>query len=60
MLVLSRKMDEKIIIGSGEQQVVLQVVEIRGDRVRLGLTAHPSVRIMREEVLTRQPEQATE
>lgn len=48
MLVLSRKMDEAIMIGNN---VVLRVIEIKGDRVKLGLTAPAAVSIMRSEVV---------
>jgi carbon storage regulator len=47
MLVLSRKIDEKIVIGD---EVVVRVIEIRGDKVRLGIEAPPDVEIDREEV----------
>ena len=47
MLVLSRKHGERIKIG---RDVTLVVVEIRGDRVRLGFEAPPGVPIHREEV----------
>ena len=36
MLVLSRKKDEKIIIGDN---ITVMVIEIRGDKVRLGIEA---------------------
>lgn len=47
MLVLSRKADQKIRIGD---DVVLTIVEIRGDKVRLGFDAPDDVFIDREEV----------
>ena len=47
MLVLSRKLGERIVIGDG---VVVTVVEMRGDRVRLGVSAPPTTPIHREEV----------
>jgi carbon storage regulator len=47
MLVLSRKQDEKIIIGDS---ITLMVVSIQGDKVRLGIEAPKSVSIHREEV----------
>jgi len=50
MLVLSRKKDQSIIIGHGSEQIVISVVEIRGDRVRLGVTASPNIPIHRKEV----------
>lgn len=50
MLVLSRKKNEVIVIGEGENQVRLMVVEIRGDKVRLGIKADRNVPVHREEV----------
>ena len=47
MLVLSRKKDEKIMIGD---DVTLMVIEIRGDKVRLGIDAPKDVSVHREEV----------
>ena len=47
MLVLSRKKDEKIVIG---ENITLMVIEIRGDRVRLGIDAPRDVAVHREEV----------
>jgi carbon storage regulator len=49
MLVLSRKKDERIFIG----EVVLTLVEIRGDKVRLGFEAPKDVVILREELAAR-------
>lgn len=47
MLVLSRKIGEKIVI---DKNITLIVVDIRGDRVRLGIDAPPDVTIHRQEV----------
>lgn len=47
MLVLSRKQDEKIIIGDN---IKLMVISIQGDKVRLGIEAPKDVTIHREEV----------
>ncbi|MCA9040793.1 MAG: carbon storage regulator CsrA [Planctomycetaceae bacterium] len=47
MLVLSRQRDESIYIGD---DIVLTVVDIRGDKVRLGIKAPNSVPVHREEV----------
>jgi len=44
MLVLSRKHNEKVLIGDN---IVVTVIEIRGDKVRLGFTAPPEVCIVR-------------
>ena len=47
MLVLSRKKDESIII---DDDIVITVVEIRGDKVRLGIEAPRNVPVHRREV----------
>jgi carbon storage regulator len=47
MLVLSRYRDESIYIGD---DIVLTVVDVRGDRVRLGVQAPSEVSIHRQEV----------
>lgn len=47
MLVLSRKRDEKIRLGD---DIVLTVVDIRGDKVRLGIEAPQGVPVHRQEV----------
>ena len=47
MLVLSRKQGEKVIIGNG---IAVTVLEVQGNRVRLGIEAPDDVRILREEL----------
>lgn len=47
MLVLSRTRDEKIMIGD---QIEVVVVEVRGDKVRLGIKAPREVPVHRQEV----------
>lgn len=47
MLVLSRKKNEKIVIGNN---ITIMVIEVRGDRVRLGIEAPQDVPIHRSEV----------
>lgn len=47
MLVLSRKINEKIVIGDN---IVVTVVDIRGDKVRLGVDAPTSVPVHRKEI----------
>ncbi|HEY8504985.1 MAG TPA: carbon storage regulator [Gemmataceae bacterium] len=48
MLVLSRKCGEKIVIPSHD--IVLTVLEVRGDRIRFGISAPPHIPVHREEV----------
>lgn len=47
MLVLSRQRDETIMIGD---DVEITVVDVRGDKVRLGITAPSRVAVHRKEV----------
>lgn len=47
MLVLTRGKDEAIVIGDGIEVVVL---EVKGDKVKLGIAAPPSVSVHRKEV----------
>lgn len=47
MLVLSRKKNESIMIGD---DIVITVVEIRGDKIRLGIQAPQIVPVHRKEV----------
>lgn len=47
MLVLSRKRGESIVIDG---QVIVTVIEVRGDKVRLGVEAPKDVRVDREEI----------
>jgi carbon storage regulator len=47
MLVLSRQRDESIIVGDNVQ---ITIVDIRGDKVRLGIQAPPHIPVHRKEV----------
>jgi carbon storage regulator len=47
MLVLSRQRDESIMIGD---KVVITIVDIRGDKVRLGIEAPSEIPVHRQEV----------
>lgn len=49
MLVLTRKSEEKIIIGKNKN-VVITVLRVQGDKVSLGFEAAPDIPICREEV----------
>ena len=50
MLVLSRKKNESVIITVGDQRIRVMVIEIRGDKARLGFAAPKDVTIHREEI----------
>lgn len=47
MLVLSRKLNEKIVIDGG---IVVTVVKIDRNQIRLGIEAPGNVRVFREEI----------
>jgi len=47
MLILSRKLNEKIMIG---EEISISIIEIRGDQVRIGVNAPKSVKVFRQEV----------
>ncbi len=47
MLALSRKKDEAIVVNNN---VEIKIIEIKGDQVKLGITAPKSVPIYRKEV----------
>ena len=47
MLVLSRHRDESIMIGD---DIVVTIVDIRGDKVRLGIDAPSDIPVHRQEV----------
>lgn len=50
MLVLSRKVGEEIVIGSGADKITLVVVAINGNRVKLGIRAGDHIKILRGEL----------
>lgn len=47
MLILSRKVNEKIVIGD---DITVSIIEIRGDQVRIGIDAPKKVKVFRQEV----------
>ncbi len=47
MLILSRKVDEKIKIGN---DITITIIEVRGDQVKIGVEAPKNVKVFRQEV----------
>ncbi|MDR2509582.1 MAG: carbon storage regulator CsrA [Spirochaetaceae bacterium] len=47
MLILTRKTDEKIVIGD---DITVTILEVRGEQVRVGINAPKTVKVFREEV----------
>ena len=50
MLVLSRKIDESIII---DKNITIQLLEVRGGQIRLGISAPKDISVHRKEVFER-------
>ena len=48
MLILSRKVDEKIKIGDN---ITITLIEVRGDQVKIGVEAPKNVKVFRQEVV---------
>jgi carbon storage regulator len=53
MLCLSRNVGESIVAGTGANQVVFTVIEVRGNRVRLGIKAASEIPVHRQEIYDR-------
>jgi carbon storage regulator len=50
MLVLTRKAGERIVV---DDSIVVEVLEVQGNRVRIGIQAPQGVPILREELLNK-------
>ncbi len=53
MLVLSRKCGERIVVSLKGEAVTIEIMKVRGNRVRVGVEAATNVAIHREEVWSR-------
>ena len=51
MLVLTRKSDQKVVIGRGDKKVVITILKVQGGMVSLGFEADRDTPIYREELL---------
>ncbi|MCU1601336.1 MAG: Carbon storage regulator [Frankiales bacterium] len=49
VLVLTRRKNQSIVIGD---DIIVTVLEVKGDQIRLGITAPREVQVYREELLT--------
>ncbi len=57
MLVLTRSVGERLIIGNGE--ITLTILDVRGNQVRLGIDAPKHIAVHREEIFLRIQAEAT-
>jgi carbon storage regulator len=51
MLVLTRKSGETLLFQVEDVTVTLMITRVRGDNVRLGITAPPEVKVIRSELI---------
>ena len=51
MLVLTRKVDESVILDVGETQIVVKIVQVRGKQIRVGFECPKHVKIHRQELM---------
>jgi carbon storage regulator len=54
VLCLSRREGERIFVG---ENIVIQIVRVRGGSVRIGISAPDNVRVIREELLDTETEE---
>jgi len=52
MLVIQRKRGERIMLDNG---VTIELIDLHGNRARIGVSAPPEVKIVREELLQQRP-----
>jgi len=50
MLVLTRRVGEKIIIGRGEDQIVIRINEMIGNQIKIAIDAPKHISVDREEI----------
>ncbi|MBI3464335.1 MAG: carbon storage regulator [Planctomycetes bacterium] len=53
MLVLSRKKGEQLVVGIGDHTILIRIVDVRGEKVRIGVTAPREVVVHRQEIWNR-------
>ena len=58
MLILTRKLDESIIIG--DNKVKLKILSVKGRQVRIGIEADKDISVHREEIYNKIKEQGVE
>ncbi len=57
MLVLTRRIGERIVI---DNNIIIEVMAVQGQRIRLGVSAPAAVRVLREELIAADAEAGVE
>ena len=62
MLALTRKVNERIVIGEGDATITVVIIKAHGGKVRLAIDAPPEIPVHRQEVfdLIQQQKEATQ
>lgn len=50
MLILTRRIGESIVIGSGKNKIIITALDVHSNHAKIGITASNDVTIHREEV----------
>jgi carbon storage regulator CsrA len=48
VLVIARQTNERLLIGDG---IMIEIREVRGNQIRIGIEAPPEVKVLREELV---------
>ena len=55
MLVLSRNKEQSIFIG---EEIEVKIVDVRGDKVRLGIVAPRNIPVLRDDTIVKKPKKS--
>lgn len=55
MLVLTRKLDEEVVIGDKDDEIIIRILKIHGGKVSIGIQANKKWQIVRRELLNNEP-----
>lgn len=51
MLVLTRKLDEEVVIGDKDDKIIIRILKVQGGKVSIGIQANKKWQIVRKELL---------